>query len=115
MMLRHMHKVVTEFASQTRSNTIEESTTALQLVSKLLVLAISNIRELDVGSVAQRALCNQFIAALIFPHVVHPQCQCQNNCNGASHNNRDLGWDVIRRTLLREGKRSHDVAQTERD
>jgi len=87
--------------------------TALQLISKLLVLAISDIRELNVGSVAQRALSSQSVAALVLPHVIEPQCQGQADCDGASHDDRDLGRDVIRRTLCCESERAYDVAQTE--
>ena len=88
--------------------------TALQLVSKLLVLVIRDIRKLDIGPVAQCALRCQLIAALILPHLVHSQCQCQNHSHGASHDDVDLGWDVIRCALLRKGERTDDVAETER-
>jgi hypothetical protein len=90
-----------------------EDHTALQLISKLLVLAISDIRELNVGSVTQRALSSQFVAAFVLPHVIEPQRQRQADCDGASHDDRNLGWDVIRRALCCESERAHDVAQTE--
>jgi hypothetical protein len=108
-----LYKVVTIYDIELYIS--RKDNTALQLVSKLLVLAIRDIRKLDVSSVAQRTLSNQLVATLVFPHIVHPQRQRQNHCNGASDDDRDLGWNVIRRTLLSEGKRAHDVAQTKRD
>jgi hypothetical protein len=91
----------------------EDSYTALQLVSELLVLAISDIRKLDVCAVAHSALSNQVVTALVFPHVVESECQRQTNRDRASDDDRDFGWDVIRGTRCRESERTHDVSQTE--
>lgn len=86
------------------------TTSILKLVPKLLIPPIRQISKLNVRLMAQHALVNQFIAALVLPHIVCSQHKCQNDGNGASHDDGDLGWDEIWGGFFGEGEGTDDVA-----